>query len=300
MDSLRLSARKCLLMSDVKCKKKLVAVVVPVYREELSLDEEISIKHLKRYLVKYDVCVVAPHGLKMGFLCQEFLVKYFPEKNFKSMNSYSQMLLSEIFYKVFLEYEFILIYQLDSLVFSDKLLEWCERGYDYIGAPWYRTETLKSVNWAPESDSVGNGGFSLRRVETHRRLAKKYNGLFERTRRKLNCLKSLLVVLINAAKQMVRCCGGRISPQEVLCNVMKSLRGIDQQKHEDYVWCFEIKGKYPEYKIASVGDAVSFSFETGPQYCFKKNNFKLPFGCHAWARYDRLFWEPYLLSNESN
>jgi len=41
--------------------------------------------------------------------------------------------------------------------------------------------------------------------------------------------------------------------------------------------------------------AVSFSFEVGPRYCFEKNNKMLPFSCHAWAKYDRKFWEPYLL-----
>jgi hypothetical protein len=25
------------------------------------------------------------------------------------------------------------------------------------------------------------------------------------------------------------------------------------------------------------------------------NNHRLPFGCHAWPRYDRMFWEPYLV-----
>jgi len=40
---------------------------------------------------------------------------------------------------------------------------------------------------------------------------------------------------------------------------------------------------------------VSFSFEVGPKHCFEKNNQTLPFGCHAWAKYDREFWKPYLL-----
>jgi hypothetical protein len=32
-----------------------------------------------------------------------------------------------------------------------------------------------------------------------------------------------------------------------------------------------------------------------PRLCFELNGRKLPFGCHAWQRYDRGFWEPYLL-----
>ena len=30
----------------------------------------------------------------------------------------------------------MLIYQLDAYVFKDELLNWANKGYDYIGAPW--------------------------------------------------------------------------------------------------------------------------------------------------------------------
>lgn len=52
---------------------------------------------------------------------------------------------------------------------------------------------------------------------------------------------------------------------------------------------------YPAFKIAPLEVALRFAFECVPRYCFEKNNFTLPFGCHAWAKYDREFWEPYLL-----
>ena len=35
----------------------------------------------------------------------------------------------------FLEYQYMLIYQLDAFVFEDKLDYFCELGYDYIGIP---------------------------------------------------------------------------------------------------------------------------------------------------------------------
>jgi hypothetical protein len=52
---------------------------------------------------------------------------------------------------------------------------------------------------------------------------------------------------------------------------------------------------YPAFKIAPLETALRFAFECVPRYCFEKNNHKLPFGCHAWQKYDREFWEPYLL-----
>ena len=42
-------------------------------------------------------------------------------------------------------------------------------------------------------------------------------------------------------------------------------------------------------------EALEFSFELAPRYCFMMNGRRLPFGCHAWFRYDREFWEPFLL-----
>jgi hypothetical protein len=48
-------------------------------------------------------------------------------------------------------------------------------------------------------------------------------------------------------------------------------------------------------RVATVEDALQFSFETCPRKCFEMNGRRLPFGCHAWE-YDRAFWEPHLLT----
>lgn len=39
-------------------------------------------------------------------------------------------------------------------------------------------------------------------------------------------------------------------------------------------------------KVAPVDVAVSFSFETEVRKCYELNHYLLPFGCHAWWRYD--------------
>jgi Protein of unknown function (DUF5672) len=41
-------------------------------------------------------------------------------------------------------------------------------------------------------------------------------------------------------------------------------------------------------RVATVEDALQFSFETCPRECFEMNGRRLPFGCHAWE-YDRAF-----------
>lgn len=46
--------------------------------------------------------------------------------------------------------------------------------------------------------------------------------------------------------------------------------------------------------IAPMDVALSFSFETNCDVCIKLTNGKLPFGCHAWAKYDPAFWKPFI------
>jgi hypothetical protein len=66
--------------------------------------------------------------------------------------------------------------------------------------------------------------------------------------------------------------------------------------HEDLFWSFHARKLLPTFKIPTPQEAVAFAFEMAPRYCFRQNSNQLPFGCHAWARYDRDFWIPYLLT----
>ena len=59
------------------------------------------------------------------------------------------------------------------------------------------------------------------------------------------------------------------------------------QRNEDYFWSDEAVHFYPEFKVASFEDGLRFAFEVAPRLCLELNGGKLPFGCHAWPRYDR-------------
>jgi hypothetical protein len=64
--------------------------------------------------------------------------------------------------------------------------------------------------------------------------------------------------------------------------------------NEDLFWSLEAPKHDSQFRVASAEVALPFAFEMSPSWCFENNNNKLPFGCHAWARYDRAFWEQYL------
>jgi hypothetical protein len=72
-------------------------------------------------------------------------------------------------------------------------------------------------------------------------------------------------------------------------------RWLRRRTEADIFWSDEAVHYYPEFKIADVATGLRFAFEVSPRVCLERNHHQLPFGCHAWARYDRAFWEPYLL-----
>lgn len=143
---------------------KKVAVIVPVYKEKLSELEQISLQQLLRVLGKYPIIFVGPDGLSIdyGKGTEDIPLVYFQKEYFTSTDSYSRLLLNPAFYRAFKEYEYILIYQLDAFVFTDRLLEFCGYGYDYWGAPVYRS----LLHWRALGVRVGNGGLSLRKVSS--------------------------------------------------------------------------------------------------------------------------------------
>src|SRR2546423_218709 len=121
-------------MSSPHASDPTVAVVVPMYEPELAPDEAISLRHLDRFLSGYERILAVPETFEVRL--NGFQVCRFPDRFFTSINAYSALLLSRPFYEAFADYDYILIYQTDALVFSDQLREWCAAGYDYLGAPW--------------------------------------------------------------------------------------------------------------------------------------------------------------------
>ena len=111
-----------------------VAVVIPVYKEELDDLEKISLAQVRKVLKNYPIIFVAPEGKNFSYLEPgELLVQFHPQ-HFQSVETYSELLLQPFFYEPFLVFDYMLIYQLDAFVFYDALEEFCRLGYDYIGA----------------------------------------------------------------------------------------------------------------------------------------------------------------------
>ena len=141
-----------------------VAVLIPIYKDELNELEKISLNQVLKVLGRYPIIFFAPEGKNFSYVPKNRQVVYFPPEYFANITTYNFLMLEPNFYATFFECENILIYQLDAFVFSDKLEYFCSLGYDYIGAPWIFSSIGKHKIYNQEiRASVGNGGFCLRR-----------------------------------------------------------------------------------------------------------------------------------------
>ena len=261
-----------------------VVIAIPCYRENMDPEERASLVQCSRVFgSKYDVVFFAPADLE----CSAYLeivphggVERFDNSFFTSVSSYSRLLLTPEFYRRFQDYDYMLIYQLDAWAFRDELDYWCEKGYDYIGAPFV-------LNWGHrEKIIVGNGGFSLRRISAMLRVLEgKHKKMFPPALLKEFWLNHI------ACGNYVRC----FIPLLKMWGLFPNSRGkyLEQIRHEknnseDMVFYFLSK-KFTDdgLLIPGIDEAACFSLDGAPERFFKK----LPFGCHAWMKDDAGFWE---------
>jgi hypothetical protein len=266
-----------------------VAIVVPTSRATFTADEEISLRHLEHYLGRYDRYFVVPRRTSIRRAGYETIP--FSRRYFGSPQAHSRLQLSEQFYTRFRCYEYLLMYHLDALVLSDRLEHWCGTGLDFVGAPWLPCADSPWVNRA----SVGNSGFALMKVESFLRVIRsralavdpeaywrQLSATASGTRRLLQLPRRYLkrLPVFNSARWESR----RWTSQG------------DGLGNADYFWSVRATAYCPEFRIASVEQGLEFAFEVAPRLCFAMNKGRLPFGAHAWARFDRAFWEPHLLT----
>ena len=65
--------------------------------------------------------------------------------------------------------------------------------------------------------------------------------------------------------------------------------------NEDFIWGIVIGSTFKDFNLPNFKMAIQFSFETRPSFLYDKNNRQLPFGCHAWRRYEfKSFWYNYI------
>jgi hypothetical protein len=270
---------------------KLIAIVVPMsLRKDLMPEEKISLRHLEHYLGNYDKFMVVPKSLQVPY--DGFGLKPFDDKFFGSAEAHKRLILSSSLYEAFADYQYILFYHLDSLVFSDQLIEWCNSGYDYIGAPWVEHKDAPYARIKLYDGKIGNGGFTLKKVDSMLNVlnSKRYLENPSEYWRMHYAEKPLIIRMLNLHKKFFKSLGIR---NNLRWEIQK--KWMQPRVSVELFWADRAKHYYQDFKLPSVETALQFAFECVPRHCFEMNDHKLPFGCHAWNRHDPEFWEPYLL-----
>jgi hypothetical protein len=234
-----------------------VAILIPVYKPELSPLEQFSIDYSLSVIKDRKCFFIAPAGLDCSYYSNRYPrveFEFFPREYFDSIDSYSRLLLAPFFYDRFLSFEFVLILQPDAILIRDDLDFWIGQPFDYIGAPWpdgveltvwrdrFRDDLRRRVR-----ATVGNGGLSLRRVR--------------------KCL-----ALIHEFP-------------ETRTVFMES--GTNEDSYFSLLGALSIDFIIPNEIIAS-----RFSMELRPEYFHAVNGGYYPMGVHAWWTVQPKFWAP--------
>lgn len=265
-----------------------MAVVVPLSASpDLTADERLTLDQLDRVLGGYDRFFLAPAGHRATR--QGYSVVQLPGRYFGSAQAHARLMLSRRLYERFRAYEFILLHHLDALTLRDELGQWCDAGYDYIGAPWLRCPERPEEGFA----GVGNGGFSLRRVSSFLKVLRSWAYTVapadyrERWRRRFGG-RSLPVRLANAPRLALK-----------YLPLFNGVGGFvaGYPLNEDRFWSEEARRYYPALRIAPPEVALRFAFEKAPRYSSQLLGGRLPFGCHGWTTNDRAFWESAVFAN---
>jgi hypothetical protein len=263
------------------------AILLPAYREFLSDDEELSLNQLKSVYPHQAKFLFAPESMPIPPKLSGIPVYRFKKMFFDGTDGYNNLMLCREFYETFSEFDYILIYQLDCLIFRSNIDRWCRAGWSYIGAPWFGEfwNDPKKGLW-----KTGNGGFSLRKVKDAIRVLD----------------KKVPVGTMRGA--MERASGGYLDTANTSNHFRKNqvnsspahgFVSVEEDLHryplnEDIFWSFEAERLDSAFKIPSARKALSFAFEKAPRWSYRRNWWRLPTGCHAWAKEDRSFWSGFI------
>ena len=148
-----------------------LVVLVPTHLERLDDELAATLLHNASQLKEYKLEVILPEsrdpsGYEAFFSKHGILgsVRQVPSKYFGSTTAVNRMGTDPDFYRLYLEFEYILICHLDAWVFGGNLAYWMSLGYDFIGAPLFLPQNGHAPFMRRMAPFGGNGGLSLRRV----------------------------------------------------------------------------------------------------------------------------------------
>lgn len=254
-------------------------IIIPVYKP-LEKNDIIVIKQAVAMTPGMKKVFIMPDSFtidKSFAVFSNFSIERFENHFFVGKLGYNRLMLCLDFYKRFSNYKYMLIHQTDAYLFKPDLQYWCNKNYDYIGAPWLRPHKIKKAKiylqavdifpWIFSSrlrnkvrhyNNVGNGGLSLRRIDTFIKI--------------LESDEARPILNLYLEKQL-------------------SKRAL---YIEDVFWSIEGPQLYEKFTKPVWREACRFSLENHPSFAYDIMNKQLPFGCHAPLVHDPVFWRDHI------
>lgn len=232
------------------------AVLIPVYRETPDAMERALLSHCLQVFSRRPCLIVHPQGMHLaryeeltrGTACRYVAL---PSSHFTSPITYNEMLLEPSFYRTFMGYEYILMHQLDSWVFADRLDEFLSLNVDYIGcAP-------------PREQAKQDGGLSLRRTVACMEACKRahtLDGISLLLRKRYMGLGDLWAII-----------------RRHLALPIDKRRPY---RSEDSFFTFAAAICVDGFRVATTEQAMRFGFCENPAWLYRQTG-ALPMGCHA-------------------
>ncbi len=148
-----------------------LAVLVPTHLEQLDEELAATLLHNASQLKGYRLEVILPDTCSPSWYESFFAehgingaVRRVWAGYFGSPAAVNKMGTDPAFYRMYQEFDYVLICHLDAWIFRDRLVHWMDKGYDFIGAPLFLPENDKVHFLQRMAPFGGNGGLSLRRV----------------------------------------------------------------------------------------------------------------------------------------
>ena len=235
-------------------------IVIPIYKEKLTELERVSLVRCCKILGKYNISLVCPSGLDIKEY-SDFLDKFGTRFNMEEFD--------KSFFESTKTYNLLLLSADFYKRFSayDFMLIYQLDAYVFKDELEYWCNQGYDFIGAPWTKydffrnklkllDVGmNGGFSLRRIPSF--------------------IKVLELGGIGKGKEIMN----------------KFIKG---GRNEDGFFSVEARKIDPAFRVAPHDIAMNFSFEQKPEKLYEMTGHKLPFGCHAWAKYNPKFWNSFI------
>lgn len=257
------------------------AILIPSHKPDLSPEEKISLVHCQKFLGHYSVYLLCPDGMPTETYDAIFpsLNKLtVPPEKMANISAYNKLMISPFIFDSLQSHTHILIHEPDALVLRDELKFWCQQDFDYIGAPWFTSDAPDDLTLK----ATGNYGLSLFKTKAAKDLFSKNPRWYSWTM---------------IARDFIRGVRGKNG------YLRKALLGLGSQGHLanayaiyqdhcDIFWSYLIPKVAPHFRIAPPASAIFFAWEKNPEKCIQVCRGELPFGMHAWSKYDLEFLKP--------